>query len=339
MTPGLVSIVVPVYNRPGPLQEAVASALAQSYRPIQVLVVDDGSTDETPAVASRLAAENPGEVRALRRPNGGPGAARETGRQAAAGEYLQYLDSDDLLLPRKLELQVAALEGRPELGVAYGICRETEPDGSERSPALRPSDRPIDSMFPTFLAGRWWNTVTPLYRAALCERAGPWSDLRLEEDWEYDARVAALGPGLAFVPEAVAVHRDLGGGRLSRGAALDPRRLADRAAAHLSIVAQARRTPEGRSASPERARMARELFLLARQAGAAGLAAESAHLFEASLGISTAERARGWDFRLYRLLVSGLGWRAAGKIALGLEPLRRHAHAAREQSEPAARIR
>jgi len=323
MTPSLVSIVVPVYNRPGPLAEAVASALAQSYRPIEVLIVDDGSTDETPTVASRLAAEHPGEIRVLRRPNGGPGAARETGRRAAEGEYLQYLDSDDLLLPKKLELQVAALAGRPQLGVAYGICRETEPDGSERAPALRPSDHAIDSMFPTFLAERWWNTVTPLYRAELCDRAGPWSELRLEEDWEYDARVAALGPGLAFVPEVVAVHRDLGGGRLSRGAALDPRRLADRAAAHLSIVAQAQRTPEGSGPSVERERMARELFLLARQAGAAGLAEPSARLFRAARSLSTPERARGWDFRLYRALAACAGWRRAGRLSLRLDALRR----------------
>jgi len=322
MSPGLVSIVVPVFNRPGPLREAVASALAQTYRPIEVLIVDDGSTDETPEVAARLKTEHPNEVRVLRRANGGPGAAREAGRRDAAGGYLQYLDSDDLLLPRKLELQVAALAGRSVFGVAYGACRETEPDGSERAPALRPSDRPIESMFPKFLAERWWNTVTPLYRTELCERAGPWSDLRLEEDWEYDARIAALAPGLAFVPEVVAVHRDLGGGRLSRGAALDPRRVADRAAAHLSIVAAAERTPEGRRMSPERARMARELFLLARQAGAAGLAESSADLFRAARKLSTPERARGWDFRFYGVLAACLGWRLAGRLSLRLDVLR-----------------
>lgn len=319
---GLVSVVVPVYNRPGPLSEAVASALQQIHRPIEVLIVDDGSTDDTPEVAARLATEHSGEVRLIRRPNGGPGAARETGRLEARGEYLQYLDSDDLLLPRKLELQVAALSGRPDLGVAYGICRETECDGSERVPALRPSDRSIASMFPTFLAERWWNTVTPLYRAELCKRVGPWSGLRLEEDWEYDARIAALGPGLAFVPEVVAVHRDLGGGRLSRGTALEPRRIADRAAAHLSIVAQAERSPEGRRPGPERARMARGLFLLARQAGAAGLAVPSRGLFHAARMLSTPERAHGWDFRLYRALAGALGWKVAGRLSHLLDRLR-----------------
>lgn len=322
MKPGLVSVVVPVFNRAGPLSEAVASAVAQTHRPIEVLIVDDGSTDETPEIAANLASRHPAEIRVVRRVNGGPGAARESGRREAAGEYLQFLDSDDLLLPRKLELQVAALAGRPDLGIAYGICRETESDDTERSPALRPSDRSIESMFPTFLAGRWWNTVTPLYRADLCERAGCWSDLRLEEDWEYDARVAALDPRLAFVPEALAVHRDLGGSRLSRGEALDPKRMADRAAAHLSIVESCERSASGRRATPERARMARELFLLARQSGAAGLPGQSAELFRAARRLSTSERAAGWDFRLYRLLAGCVGWRLAGRLSLRIGPLR-----------------
>jgi glycosyltransferase involved in cell wall biosynthesis len=328
VTPGLVSIIVPVFNRSGPLVEAVGSAIGQTLRPIEIVIVDDGSTDETPEVIARLARERPDLVRAVRRQNGGPGLARETGRRAAAGEFLQYLDSDDLLLPRKLELQVEALARQPAAGVAYCACRETERDGAARSPPLRPSDRAIESMFPTFLAERWWNTVTPLYRAELCERAGPWSGLRLEEDWEYDARIAALCPGLAFVPETLAVHRDLGGERLSRGQALDPVRLADRAAAHLAIVEHAQRTAEGRRASRERQKMARALFLLSRQCGAAGLPRESSRLFAAARRLSTPESARGWDFRLYRLAALVAGWRGAGRLALRLERSRGRPRAA-----------
>jgi len=78
---------------------AVASVLAQTYRPIEIIIVDDGSTDETAQVADSIALANDGVVRVVHKPNGGVGSAREAGRCAAGGEFIQYLDSDDLLLP------------------------------------------------------------------------------------------------------------------------------------------------------------------------------------------------------------------------------------------------
>src|SRR5262245_34526643 len=105
----LVSTIIPVYNRPDLLVDAVHSVLAQTYRPIEVIIVDDGSTDSTPQIARDLADRHPQVIRWIRQTNGGPGRARQTGLETARGEYVQYLDSDDLLLPRKFELQVAAL--------------------------------------------------------------------------------------------------------------------------------------------------------------------------------------------------------------------------------------
>jgi glycosyltransferase involved in cell wall biosynthesis len=90
---GLVSTIIPVYNRPALLREAVVSVLAQTYRPVEIIVVDDGSTDETGHEAEALAEAHP-EVHTIHQENGGPGAAREMGRLAASGEFIQYLDSD-----------------------------------------------------------------------------------------------------------------------------------------------------------------------------------------------------------------------------------------------------
>ncbi|MGH7336161.1 MAG: glycosyltransferase family 2 protein [Myxococcota bacterium] len=318
--PGLVSVIVPVFNRPAALREAVESALGQSYSTIEILVVDDGSTDGTAEVASALVRQSPGRVRAINRPNGGPGQARESGRQAARGEFLQYLDSDDLLLPRKLELQVAALRARPECGIAYGICRELHSDGTPSDRPLRPSDRPIEAIFPTFLLGCFWNTLVPLYRAELCERAGPWSELRVEEDWELDARIGALAPRLAFVPEPLAVQRNHLPERLSeRG--LHPEALRDRARASESILASARRTGIG-AETPEMRQYARSLFLLARQCGSAGLAGESRRLFELARSASTPRASAGPDFRLYRLAATLFGWKVAARVSGALERLR-----------------
>ena len=124
-------------------------------------------------------------------------------------------------------------------------------------------------MFPSFLRSRWWDTPTPLYRASICDAAGPWTDLRLEEDWEYDCRIAALGTRLHFCEAYVAEVRDHDQGRLCRGDALDPARLSFRTRAHRLILEHATRA--GIAAEvPEMQHFARELFLLARQCGAAG---------------------------------------------------------------------
>src|SRR4029077_15525036 len=119
---GLVSAIIPVHNRPTQLREAVESVLAQTYRPVEIIIVDDGSTDETGREAEALA-EAHSEVRVIHRQNGGAGAARETGRLAARGEFIQYLDSDDLLLPTKFELQVAGLRQHADCAVSYGKTR------------------------------------------------------------------------------------------------------------------------------------------------------------------------------------------------------------------------
>lgn len=310
----LVSIIVPVYNRPVMIEEAVRSALAQTYRPIEILIVDDESNDgKTPAVLAALAAEHP-EVRVLRRPNGGPGLARETGRQAARGEYIQYLDSDDLLLPGKLEWQVAALEADPECGVAYGMTRFIDVAGHERECTWKDPNQVQERIFPSFLVARWWETATPIYRRSITDAAGPWTDMRLEEDWEYDARVGALGVKLAFIPEFVVEHRDHPEDRLSRGHELDPARLRDRARAHELIYRHARRAGVGDEA-PEMERFARELFLLARQSGAAGLAAESENLFHLAREASGEQRNRT-QFRIYEATARILGWSLTGKLSV-----------------------
>src|SRR6266566_2626754 len=102
---GLVSAVIPVHNRAGMLREACASVIAQTYRPLEIIIVDDGSTDDTADTAADLAQTNPQEIRVIHQSKTGAGLAREAGRRNARGEFIQYLDSDDLLLPRKFELQ------------------------------------------------------------------------------------------------------------------------------------------------------------------------------------------------------------------------------------------
>jgi len=113
MAPPLVSCIVPVFNGEAYLREALDSILAQTYRPIQVLVADDGSTDGTAAIV-----EGYGDsVRHLFQPNAGAPAARNFGLQSAAGDFIAFLDADDLWHPQKLARQMERFEVQPDLDV------------------------------------------------------------------------------------------------------------------------------------------------------------------------------------------------------------------------------
>jgi glycosyltransferase involved in cell wall biosynthesis len=110
-----VSVVIPVFNGARFLAEAVHSVNAQGYRPLEVIVVDDGSTDGSGAVAAGLAG-----VRCLRQENAGPAAARNAGVAVASGEFVAFLDADDLMTPDRLDLQVGHLQEHPEVGCVLG---------------------------------------------------------------------------------------------------------------------------------------------------------------------------------------------------------------------------
>ena len=300
------------------LREAVASVLAQTYRPIEILIVDDGSTDDTPAVADELARAHP-EIRVLHQPNGGPGAAREAARQVASGEFIQHLDSDDLLYPTKFERQVAALHAHPECGAAYGPTVWTENGRLDPSKTRRTFER-IDTMFPAMLRARIWHTPTPLYRASLIHQAGAWLPLSLEEDWEYDARLASFGVCLAFVDgEPLCEVRRHKLGHLSDDP-VAPEALRHRTEAHARIYEHARRAGVGFDTT-EMQHFARELFLIARQAGAAGLEPESRQMFDLARAAS-GERRNALQFRVYGALSHLLGWRRTGKLACMSDRLR-----------------
>jgi glycosyltransferase involved in cell wall biosynthesis len=311
---GLVSTIIPVYNRPSLVGEAVASVLAQTYRPIELIIVDDGSTDITARVTDELARKYPEEIRVIHQPNRGPGLAREAGRLVAKGEFIQYLDSDDLLLPKKFELQVAGLTGNPDCGVSYGKTRYYLLGENPVDIPWKRTGEKIDTMFPAFLQSRWWGTSTALYRREVCDRAGPWSDLWHEEDWEYDCRIASQGIRLHYCDEFISNQREHDGHRLSRESSRIVELLRHRSTAHGLIYQHARKAGINETV-PEMQHFARELFLLARQCGAAGLDSEARTLFDLSRAASGSTRAQGWDFRFYRLLAGIFGWARMGRFA------------------------
>src|SRR5688500_924354 len=107
----LVSVIIPVYNGARFLRAALESVFAQTYRPIEVIVVDDGSADDSGVIAQSFP-----EVRYIRQENQGVAAARNNAIEAARGEFFAFLDQDDLWTPEKLRLQIEHLLDHPEVG-------------------------------------------------------------------------------------------------------------------------------------------------------------------------------------------------------------------------------
>src|SRR5262245_22080838 len=112
-----VSVVIPTFNRAGFVREAIESVLAQTFGDWELIVIDDGSTDDT---ASVVAAFGDPRIRYIRQENRGEGRARNAGLAVATGEWVSFLDSDDRMLPDNLAALIAVSDARPEIDVAYG---------------------------------------------------------------------------------------------------------------------------------------------------------------------------------------------------------------------------
>ena len=188
------------------VKKAVDSVLEQAYRLIEIILVDDGSTDNTPQLLDRMADERPDIIKVIHKKNGGPGLAREAGRLIARGEFIQYLDSDDWLLPQKFELQVKALREHPECEIAYCRSKYVNEDTGEITDPSKETGIKREYLFPALLVDRWWHTHTPLFRRSISDAAGPWPDKR-PEDWALEARMGALKPKLVYCDATLCSQR------------------------------------------------------------------------------------------------------------------------------------
>jgi glycosyltransferase involved in cell wall biosynthesis len=145
-----VSVVIPTFNRAHLIAETLESVLRQSCRPDEVIVVDDGSTDDTPQAVARFS----GRVRLIRIANSGDLVARNTGVAAAAGRLVAFCDSDDLWEPGYLAAMLRIWQQRPDLTATY--CNFVTLTGSQRSGRSKFDDAPAD----------FWNEATPLDRSS-----------------------------------------------------------------------------------------------------------------------------------------------------------------------------
>lgn len=201
--PGLVSVVIPVFRRPDYLRQAVASVLAQTLDPLEILVVDDASGE---AFVQQY--QLPREVRFIGLSlNGGPSAARNAGLAEARGEFIAFLDSDDAWLPPKLARQRTYLDAHPEVALTY--CHFQEVDEAMHPLGTRPRVKPpLPDAFRACLRSPIIKTPsTVLVRRKALEEAGGFDpSLRYAEDRDLWLRIA-LHHGFHGDPEPMVQYR------------------------------------------------------------------------------------------------------------------------------------
>ncbi len=198
MNPPLISCIVPVFNGERYLKEALDSILAQTYRPLEVLVVDDGSTDGTAAVVRSYGAQ----VRSLYQPNAGPAAARNLGLRAARGESVAFLDADDLWHPEKLARQMARFTSRTELDLCVTHARNFwTPELREEAARYRDHLR-LTEPLPGYLA------QTLLARRTFFHTIGQFdTTLRHSSETEWFIRAAERGAVTELLAETLVYRR------------------------------------------------------------------------------------------------------------------------------------
>ena len=197
----LVSVIIPCYRQAAYLPEAVDSVLAQSYGNVEVIVVNDGSDDDTKAVA-----EHYGErIRYVWRPNGGISAARNTGIQLARGAYLKFLDADDYLHPEQIARQMEVIAGRDDVVSFTGVrlFRDGHPDEYldhvPQATALLPDlFKPLD----------WGSILGFLFPARLVNAVGGFKEgVTHAEDWYFACRIGLLEPHFHVDPRIGCYYR------------------------------------------------------------------------------------------------------------------------------------
>ena len=205
----LVSILIPAYNSEEWIVDTLQSAIAQTWPRKEIIVVDDGSSDRTAEVARRFASN---EVSIVSKENGGAAAARNRALQLSQGDYVQWLDADDLLAPDKIEKQIAALGEVPNkkilLSAPWAYFRYRTNQARFVPTSLYDGLSPVEWLLRKMSENLHMQTATWLTSRELTEAAGPW-DTRLigDDDGEYYCRVLLASEGTRFVQESKVFYR------------------------------------------------------------------------------------------------------------------------------------
>ncbi len=197
-----ISVIIPAYNQSRYLAAAVQSVLDQTNQDFEMIIVDDGSTDQTRQVAASF--DDP-RLRYIYKENAGLSAARNTGIRNSNGNYLTFLDSDDLFTLRKLELLAERLNGDPELGFVAGKAILIDQNGN---PLGKIFDQPPPDDLSDLLYWNPFHVCSVMVRREWQEIAGMFDEsLRAYEDWDMWLRLARLGCRMGWVAEPISYYR------------------------------------------------------------------------------------------------------------------------------------
>jgi glycosyltransferase involved in cell wall biosynthesis len=213
----LVSILIPAYNAQEWVADAIRSAMAQTWEPKEIIVVDDGSTDQTLKVAKQFELDG---ILVVTQTNQGASAARNKAFSLSRGAYIQWLDADDLLAPDKIARQMEFVKRdgnkRTLFSCAWGRFMY-RPYRAQFNPTSLWCDlTPVEWLLRKMEQNVYMQTATWLVSRELADAAGPW-DMRLlvDDDGEYFCRVLLASNGVRFVPDAKVYYRTAGFGTLS----------------------------------------------------------------------------------------------------------------------------
>ncbi len=206
-----VSILIPLYNAQHYIGETIESCLNQSYSNIEIIIVDDGSTDESVSIV-RVYEQKYQHISLYTQPNSGASVARNRAFSYATGSYIQYLDADDLLDPDKIRLQVKALKSQNSRSVAFGrwgIFYESIENVLWKSPPVNHNyDKTEEFLIELWYSGMAMVIYTWLIPRSLIEESLGWNEaLSSNDDGEFSARIVMRATKLIFVEESIGYYR------------------------------------------------------------------------------------------------------------------------------------
>lgn len=214
----LVSIIIPLYNAKNYIEECISSLLSQSYKEIEIIIVDDGSTDNSLTIARQYESEI---VHVFSQQNKGACAARNYGFEMSKGEYVQFMDADDTIEKNKIELQIERLRQFSFRSDVVAFCKWQyleNPEVRLNERLCKDYDHPVDMLVDFILCPHWMYPHAYLVHRKLVEQVGGWDVCILKnQDGEFFARVTQSASKMLFVEGTSVLYRSQTPGSLSKG--------------------------------------------------------------------------------------------------------------------------